>query len=248
MLNREHALWHAWKRYEEALERTEAAKKWGKVWLEFEAHEKNDYVDWLKRSLSLAGRENEYADCVKRFAGLDVYVPEQKKEIVTRPQPAETMPEAAPAMPQASSAATLNGWLALDARSFERACASLLLATGYDTVQITPFSGDGGVDLVATSGEHKHAGSCKRYTGMVDPADVRALFGVIAAYPERFTSGLLITTGRVTDATREFARKAKIELIDGPKLVALAVSVGFEFRENNTKQTDLPEGGVSKIS
>jgi hypothetical protein len=116
---------------------------------------------------------------------------------------------------------TISGWLRLAPVEFEQMCADVLRQTGYD-VTVTKASGDGGIDLVAVRGTDRIAIQCKRYHGVVDPTEVRALAGIRGTYATTYTGAMLMTTGTFTQPTRDFAVQAQIRLVDGPALVALA--------------------------
>lgn len=102
---------------------------------------------------------------------------------------------------------------------FENLCKELLGSMGF-IVETTSTTGDGGIDLIARYNapilSGKYIIQCKRYAGSVGVPVVRDLYGVVTA--ERANKGVLITTGRVTNASVEFARDKNLELIDGIKL------------------------------
>jgi restriction endonuclease Mrr len=117
--------------------------------------------------------------------------------------------------------ATLGGWMGLTPAEFEAECARLLRTAGYDQVTVTQASGDGGVDVIATIGQKRYAAQCKKYRGVVDPVDVRALAGVVAV--AGYAGGILMTTGDLTQASREFAKQAGLRIYTGADLVDLAL-------------------------
>jgi hypothetical protein len=116
---------------------------------------------------------------------------------------------------------TLGGWIGLTPAEFEHECARLLRCLGCDHATVTSTSGDGGVDVIATWGEKRYAVQCKKYTGIVDPNDVRALAGVVAAY--RYAGGIFMTTGTMTQATLQFAKQAGLIICTGQQLVDLSL-------------------------
>jgi len=112
-------------------------------------------------------------------------------------------------------------------KAFEHLMARLLERLGYEGVEVTPYSGDGGLDVKATLTvggvtSVPTAVQVKRYDANVSGKVVRELRGGIGVH-ER---GLIITTGGFTkDAITEAssANKVPISLVDGRKLVDLLV-------------------------
>lgn len=111
-------------------------------------------------------------------------------------------------------------------RKWEELIAAAYDAEGY-RVELTPRSGDGGVDVIATcaSGTVKIFDQVKAYgrTRVVTADDVRALMGVVA-YSEA-TKGVLTTTAEFAPRLREdrYIRRAiedGLELVNGEKLLA----------------------------
>jgi restriction endonuclease Mrr len=115
---------------------------------------------------------------------------------------------------------TLGDWIALNATEFEHECARLLRAAGYDHVTVTQASGDGGIDVIAQSGEQRYAVQCKKYRGVIDPTDVRALAGVASI--NGYTGAIFMTTGTMTPETLRFAQRAQMTVYSGQQLVDLA--------------------------
>lgn len=105
---------------------------------------------------------------------------------------------------------------------FERLVTGLLDAMGF-RAEMTKASGDGGIDIVATSDRSITGGrylfQCKRYApgNLVGSPTVREFYGAVRADPEA-VKGILITTSGFTQQALEFARQLPIELIEGGKL------------------------------
>jgi hypothetical protein len=87
--------------------------------------------------------------------------------------------------------------------------------------ELTPFGPDGGVDinLYADGQENRSiVVQCKAWnTWSVGVKQLRELFGVMSA--ENVVEGIFITTGKYTSDAKDFANKARIDLIDGPDLI-----------------------------
>ena len=119
----------------------------------------------------------------------------------------------------------------IDPDKFERLCQLLLRHHGFDRVEVTGRSGDGGIDGTAVLSLNLISFSviyqCKRYSGMVPPFSIRDFRGAMVG---RADKGLFITTGTFTNgAKREAIRDgaAAIDLIDGDKLCELLRDKGL---------------------
>ena len=111
-------------------------------------------------------------------------------------------------------------------KGFENICKRLLREHGFENVEVTGGSHDGGIDGYGTLELNpfvtiKVLFQCKRYKGTVSRAQVgdfrNAMFG-------RAEKGIIMTTGTFSeDAKREASRDGAppVELIDGQKLVHL---------------------------
>ena len=132
-------------------------------------------------------------------------------------------------------ATLMNILLNLPAGGFERLCQRLLRESGFEKVQITGKSGDGGLDgigilQVNAFVSFKVLFQCKRYAGSVNPSQVRDFRGAMMG---RADKGIILTTGTFTaDARKEAVRDGvpPIELVDGEKLIDM-----FEMLELGLK-------------
>jgi len=114
--------------------------------------------------------------------------------------------------------------LDLPAGGFERLCQRLLRESGFEKVQITGKSGDGGLDGIGILQVNPFVSfkvlfQCKRYSGSVSPSQVRDFRGAMMG---RADKGIILTTGTFTaDARKESVRDGvpPIELVDGEKLI-----------------------------
>lgn len=115
----------------------------------------------------------------------------------------------------------------MDPRAFEGLIGRLLTALGFVDVEVTKYSGDGGIDVrgnltVGGITNVSTAIQVKRWANNVSGSTVRELRGGLNPH-ER---GLIITTARFTrDAQTEAAtaERAPISLVDGDALVGLRV-------------------------
>lgn len=108
----------------------------------------------------------------------------------------------------------------LEPAAFERLSQRLLRELGFNNVEVTGKSGDGGIDgvgVITLGGvlSFHVVFQCKRYAGSVSPSAIRDFRGAMIG---RADKGLFITTGTFTrDARQESQRDGAppIDLIDG---------------------------------
>jgi restriction system protein len=114
----------------------------------------------------------------------------------------------------------------LPAKGFESLCQRLLRESGFEEVNVTGRSGDGGIDgqgilKLNSFVSFRVLFQCKRYRESVGPSIIRDFRGAMAGRAEK---GLILTTGYFTpqaeaEASRDGAQP--IELVDGENLVKL---------------------------
>ncbi|MDE2891236.1 MAG: restriction endonuclease [Chloroflexota bacterium] len=120
----------------------------------------------------------------------------------------------------------LDRLLSASPKAFEHLAGALLQAAGFDDVEVTGQSSDGGIDGIGTyrpSGliSFQTAFQCKRYKGSVGSSTVRDFRGSFIGRSDR---GIIITTGSFTRDARDEAARAganPVDLIDGEALCAL---------------------------
>ena len=100
----------------------------------------------------------------------------------------------------------------IDPLEFEVLVGRLFERMGYE-VEMTPRTGDGGVDmfLVKPDGA-KAVVQCKRFKGTVGEPVLRDLFG--AMHDAHAEKALLVTTGRVSTPGHDWAKGKPIEIIE----------------------------------
>ena len=97
-----------------------------------------------------------------------------------------------------------------NSRQFEEFTAELIQRLGFENVVLTPPSGDGGRDVLASKCVHGiqvfFAFECKRYAPdrPVGPEFARALFGTIMHEGTRATKGILVTTSFFSPSARQY--------------------------------------------
>ncbi|MEJ7576887.1 MAG: restriction endonuclease [Pyrinomonadaceae bacterium] len=106
---------------------------------------------------------------------------------------------------------------------FERLIQRILRETGFEQVEVTGRTGDGGIDgrgIAKINGilSFHILFQCKRYKGTVGAKEIRDFRGAMVG---RTDKGLFVTTGKFTrDAIKEATRDGApaIDLVDGEKL------------------------------
>lgn len=114
----------------------------------------------------------------------------------------------------------------LPPKGFERICQRLLRESGFEKVEITGRTGDGGIDGVGVLQINPLVSfsvvfQCKKWSGSVPSKEIRDFRGAMDGRAEK---GIFITTSTFTaDARKEAERPGAtpIELVDGEKLVEM---------------------------
>lgn len=129
--------------------------------------------------------------------------------------------------PQADQDASLQGFLrvvkALSPSGFERLCMRLLREAGFERVQVTGRSNDGGIDGVGVLQLNDLMSfnvvfQCKKWEQSVPPKEIRDLRGAMDGRAEK---GIFLTTSTYSSNARAEAERpgaVPIELVDGEKL------------------------------
>lgn len=103
---------------------------------------------------------------------------------------------------------------------FEHYCAAVLLKTGFSKAEVTQSSGDYGVDIVAEKDSITYGIQCKYYNAeKVGIKAVQEAFSGAQFYD--CTIAVVMTNGNFTTAAIEMARKTKVKLWDGNKLMEM---------------------------
>jgi restriction system protein len=131
----------------------------------------------------------------------------------------------------------------LSPSGFERICQRLLREAGFEKVEVTGRSGDGGIDGIGVLQlnafvSFKVLFQCKRYEGNVSASQVRDFRGAMVGRAEK---GIILSTGRFTaDASREATRDGAqpIELVDGEKLVEMFEQLELGMKPRTIYEVD----------
>lgn len=157
---------------------------------------------------------------VRRHAGLRKQADDQSASNAgAQDAPADT--------PQSDQDSTLDVFLevirGMSAKGFERLCMRLLREAGFERVQVTGRSNDGGVDGIGVLQVNDLVSfnvvfQCKKWDQSVPPKEVRDLRGAMDGRAEK---GIFLTTSAFSSNARAEAERqgaAPIELVDGVKL------------------------------
>ena len=143
---------------------------------------------------------------------------------------------------------------------FEQICGELLLAMGYEGVEVVGGSGDGGVDVRARhcdrwGHEIEVVAQAKRWARSIGRRTVDEMIGVVVR--GGFGQAILMTTSDFSKAGREAAsHDARLRIVDGAQLVELmaahSVIVGFGrhgevLRLDPVVASAQPAAGVQQI-
>jgi restriction system protein len=138
----------------------------------------------------------------------------------------------------------LNVLQGLSPKGFENICKLLLRESGFENVEVTGQSHDGGIDGFGTLEinpfvSFKVLFQCKRYKGGVSRAQIGDFRNAMIGRAEK---GIIITTGHFTnEAIKEANRDGapKVELVDGEKLIKMFEKVKLGLIEKTVFEVDL---------
>lgn len=115
--------------------------------------------------------------------------------------------------------ASVVRWQTLSGREFELALADVLKRLGY-SVDVTPYSRDGGVDLVVRRDGVTWLVQCKATRSAVGVGAMRDLYGALTA--SSANAAVLAATSGVTSGAVKFARGKPLGVLAMKDLLALA--------------------------
>jgi len=138
----------------------------------------------------------------------------------------------------------LDVLMGLSPNGFEKVCKELLRESGFENVEVTGRSHDGGIDgygilELNSFVSFKVIFQCKRYRGTVPRAHIGDFRNAMIGKAEK---GIFITTGTFSyDAIREASRDGapQIELVDGEKLVKMFEKVELGVKPKTNYLVDL---------
>ena len=167
-------------------------------------------------------------------------VPDEEKETEETVAP----PEAGILITTDHRTALIEKLRSMPPTAFEKLCQRLLRESGFQQVEVTGRSGDGGIDgkgilQINTLLSFQVIFQCKRYSGAVSPAQIRDFRGAMTG---RADKGIFLTTGTFSvEARREASRDGAppIELVDSDKLVKMFEDLELGLTPKTTFELDL---------
>jgi restriction system protein len=135
--------------------------------------------------------------------------------------------------PDVLTAAAADDLLAISGlaqKEVERVVAEAYRRRGYQLVALASFGAASDAGMLMTKATQRLLLQCKYWnTRKIAEMPVRELYGMMAAH--NANAGILITSGSFTLEASRFAGYGSIQLIDGPRLLAL-------LRDNEAQQSD----------
>lgn len=126
---------------------------------------------------------------------------------------------------------------AMDGHEFEHFIATLLRKLDYEKVEVTPGSGDQGVDVLAEKEGVRYAIQCKCYSSDLGNTPVQEVNTGKMVY--RCHVGIVVTNRYFTQSAREAAKATSVLLWDRSKLEKLIAQAEFEV-DSPKQQTEDP--------
>ena len=178
----------------------------------------------LKRSRLL---ESPVPSQIKLYETAIATYTEEERETERQQREAERVRRAAEKARQEAERARrrklIDHWLSLSGSELEDEMAVLCRRLGY-RVESTPFSGDGGVDLILRNKNGKKVVvQCKSYQSPVGPAAARELYGSMMHFGA--DKAVLVCPAGFTRGVEEFVKGKRIDLVSASDLISLAASV-----------------------
>jgi restriction system protein len=209
---------------------------------------KTGYIDSSKRgvwSLTTRGLNASLTrqNALSIFREVQAVAKEERAKKVSEDSDQET--EEPPTLEQIDYRTQLMEALqALPPEGFERLCQRLLRESGFQQVNVTGKTGDGGIDgngllQINPFVSFQVLFQCKRYAGSVTASQVRDFRGAMMG---RADKGIIMTTGTFTkDAKREAIRDGvpPIELVNGEKLLDMFKQLELGLKPVTTYEVDL---------
>ena len=114
----------------------------------------------------------------------------------------------------------------MEGHEFEHFCADLLLKTGFDKADVTPGSGDQGVDIVAVKDGLRYAIQCKNYTSPLSNTPVQEVNAGKDYYNCHVAA--VMTNSTFTPGAQKLADANRVLLWDGVYVKNLMEKAGMQ--------------------
>lgn len=124
---------------------------------------------------------------------------------------------------------TPNPWLKIDSmkgQEFEMLCADILRKSGFQNIEMTPGSGDQGVDILAQKSGIKYAIQCKRYSGNLGNTPIQEVNAGKMFY--HCHVGVIMTNQHFTKGAQELAEATGTLLWDRDTLQSMIDSISHD--------------------
>jgi len=177
-------------------------------------------ISMIERRLNLPYKEA--AECIAQLEAMGVISPfdgstprrvliTKEAYLATRPQQRQSVPSPRPPQNSYSDEFSKYGGIdaelltidLMDGHSFEYWCANLLRKIGFTNVEVTPGSGDQGVDILAQKEGIKYAIQCKCYTSDLGNTPIQEVHAGKAMY--HCQVGAVMTNRHFTFGGRQLA-------------------------------------------
>lgn len=142
---------------------------------------------------------------------------------------------------------------ALSPSEFEQLARTLLISMGFEAVEVSGGSGDGGIDVrgVMVTGDvirTRMAVQVKHWKKTVEPAVVREVRGSLGTHEQ----GLIITSSTFSKSARQEAERGNatpVGLMDGEQLVTLLIEheIGVRRRQENILELETESDGEPSL-
>lgn len=193
------------------------------------------------RTTSLSG--DQAGEIFRKWVAIHAEARKQKKGSQSHEEQEDILPEEAEATDKISLISVLRS---LSPLGFEKVCRELLRESGFENVEITGGSADGGIDGYGTLElnpfvSFKVLFQCKRYAekNLVSRAQVGDFRNAMLGRAEK---GIIITTSSFTNAAAQEASRdgaPQVELVDGIKLVEMFQRVELGLSKRTVFDVDL---------
>lgn len=127
---------------------------------------------------------------------------------------------------------------------FEYWCANLLRKNGFTNVNVTPGSGDQGVDVLAVKDGIHYAIQCKCYHSDLGNTPVQEVYAGKEFY--RCQVGVVMTNRGFTSGAKELANHTRVLLWDRNKLKEM-LAVAGEFIEPETTTNECAQSSIDDM-
>lgn len=124
----------------------------------------------------------------------------------------------------------------MDGHEFEYFCADLLRKNGFTNVDVTPGSGDQGVDILAKKEGKRYAIQCKCYSSPLGNGPVQEVYAGMKFYS--CDIGIVMTNSVFTKGGVDLARRTGVQLWDRAVVQSLMQPKGMVAIEKEQRKAE----------